>query len=341
MNRIENKIREGVIKALTEKLGEQVIDVTFETIPLHGGTLGAVNLLSGMAKISDGTERPFKIVHKTQKRWERNFDANSWCREYDLYKSDIDTLFNQSLRWPKCYFAELAQDESQIWMEHIEGVSGQDLTVEMFEHAAKELGRFQGKVFSEKSEVLKNIANLSVTDYAKKNYLHYRSWKEVYDYIRSDSCEIPKHLCKMLIDIDESSDELWRQIESLPMVLCHKDFWVTNIFYTSEGIRLIDWDTTGWGYLGEDIASLIADEADIAYMVEYYKKCVPAYYEGFSEYVDIAKISKNFIWEMIIMIFGYRLVEWYKFSESAEEKQVQLETLQKIYELEKKFDGEY
>lgn len=32
--------------------------------------------------------------------------------------------------------------------------------------------------------------------------------------------------------------------ERYNMVLCHRDFWVTNIFYQDEQIRVIDWDTT-------------------------------------------------------------------------------------------------
>lgn len=31
------------------------------------------------------------------------------------------------------------------------------------------------------------------------------------------------------------------------------------------------------GYLGEDLASLIADEADIDHMVEYYRRCIRQY----------------------------------------------------------------
>lgn len=61
---------------------------------------------------------------------------------------------------------------------------------------------------------------------------------------------------------------------------------MTNLIYADGKIALIDWDTSGWGYLGEDLASLIADEADVHSMVDYYKRCVPAYYQGFSEYAD-------------------------------------------------------
>lgn len=177
------------------------------------------------------------------------------------------------------------------------------------------------------------MSNLSALDYAKNFYQHYRSWDQVYDYIRSTECEIPEHLCYMLIDIDQRSDEIFNRIEKLPVVLCHRDYWVTNIFYQEEGICAIDWDTAGWGYLGEDMASLIADEADVAHMVEYYHRCVPAYYRGFSESVGTARLEDHCVWELILIMFGYRLVEWYRFSESLEEKALHLETLEKIYKM--------
>jgi thiamine kinase-like enzyme len=135
----------------------------------------------------------------------------------------------------------------------------------------------------------------------------------------------------MLIDIDESESDVWSRIEKLPIILCHRDFWVTNIFYKDDKIVLIDWDTTGWGYFGEDLASLLADEADVDYMVEYYQRCVPAYYTGFSEYVDVSHIADHCIRELILVMFGYRLVEWYKFAKSPDDKTLHLNTLQKIY----------
>lgn len=92
--------------------------------------------------------------------------------------------------------------------------------------------------------------------------------------------------------------------------------------------------TAGWGYMGEDIASLIADEADVDHMVEYYGQCVKAYYKGFSEYVDISHIESPCVKELILFMFGYRLVEGYKFAETAEEKALQIATLHKIYEME-------
>ncbi|MCL2030615.1 MAG: aminoglycoside phosphotransferase family protein [Oscillospiraceae bacterium] len=293
---------------------------------LHGGTLGDVRLIT-----ANGA--PF--VWKRQKQWERRGDPGSWRREYDLYASDFGSLFTDGLRWPECYHAEIneAEDETQLWMEYIDGVSGDALTVEMFERAALELGRFQGRLYAERPAVPQSLTNLSQVECAKNVYLHYRSWNELYDDIRAGGCEIPKHLCQMLIDLDENADEVWARIEKLPVVLCHRDFWVTNIFHTDDGIRLIDWDTAGWGYLGEDMASLIADEADAEYMAEYYQTCVPAYYKGFSEYADVSQITDDCVWELILVKFGYRLAEWVKFAETPEQKTLHLKTLQKIYDM--------
>jgi Phosphotransferase enzyme family. len=49
----------------------------------------------------------------------------------------------------------------------------------------------------------------------------------------------------MIIEIDDQSQEIFEHIEKLPIVLCHRDFWVANIFYSNGKILLIDWDTTG------------------------------------------------------------------------------------------------
>lgn len=325
--------KNSLLIALSKMLGATITDAEYTAEVLQGGTLGDVRLVTGVASADDGRQLPYRIVFKTQKKWERYGDPNSWRREYDLYLTDLDRAFSDFFRWPMCYHAELDDDEMRIWIEYISGVSGLDLTADMYVYAAEQLGRFQGRLFATQPDVLPEMTNLSTVGFVKQFYEHYRSWDEVYAYIRSDDCEIPAHLCQMIIDIDVNSDAIWQRIEKLPVVLCHRDFWVANIFYADGGIVLLDWDTTGWGYLGEDIASLIADEADTAHMLAYYRRCVPAYYKGFSEYVDVSHITDDCIYEMILMLFGYRLVEWYKFANSLDEKVQHLATLQKIYEM--------
>ena len=324
-----------LMKVLYKMFGTEILSADFQTRQLHGGTLGDVKLVSGMVKTAGGETLPYSVVWKTQMKWERGGDPGSWRREYDLYTSGLSASFTGSFRWPECYLAEINDDENeiQIWMEYIDGVTGPDLTGDMYERAAFELGRFQGKLYAERPPVLYNLTNLGKSDYMKSFYLRYRSWDKVYDYIRSGGCGIPAHICKMLIDIDENADALFDRIGKLPLVLCHRDFWVANIFCADGGVALIDWDTCGWGYLGEDIASLVADEADVEHMVEYYRRCVAAYYRGFAEYADISPAADNCVREMILLMYGYRLVEWYLNADSDDKKALQLDTLQKIHDM--------
>ena len=322
-----------LLAVLTKMLGAEITGASFQAKRLHGGTVGSVRLVAGTAHASDGRKLSYNVVLKIQKKWERPGDPDSWRREYDLYSSCLADFFSDSLRWPECYHAEMAGDETRLWLEYADGVSGLNLTGEMYERAARELGRFQGRLYAERPPALQSIANLGNVGYMKNFYLHYRSWKVVYDYVRSDSSEMPAHLRKMLVDVDENADEIFARIEKLPIVLCHRDFWVANIIHRDGKTALIDWDTAGWGYMGEDIASLIADEADVARMAEHYHRCVRAYYDGFCEHARASR-ADHCVREMILVMFGYRLVEWYLRADSPEDKALHLDTLQKIYELE-------
>ncbi|MEO3946166.1 aminoglycoside phosphotransferase family protein [Gorillibacterium sp. CAU 1737] len=329
---------EALISALSQLFKTNIVSADYQTVPLHGGTVGSVFLVTGTAETADRKPLPYRVVLKVQTKWERYADPNSWRREYDLYASDLESTFLDDLRWPTCYHAEMNEEETEfhLWLEYVDGVSSLALTGDMYEQAALELGRYQGKLFAEQPPVLQSLTNLSYADLMKKTYLHYRSWPLVYNYIRSEDCEIPKHLRDMLIAIDENSDEIFSRIEQLPLVLCHRDFWVANLIHTSGKIVVLDWDTSGWGYLGEDLASLIADETGVDLMVDYYHRCVPAYYKGFSEYADVPPVEEHCVYEMILIVFGYRLVESYLHAEDEVEKKNALRTLQQVYEMKNK-----
>jgi hypothetical protein len=133
-------------KALLKMLGKPVESASYETTQLHGGTLGDVQLVTGIAQATDGEALPYKIVWKKQQKWERSGDPGSWRREYDLYQSNLGAAFTKRLRWPECYHSEFRDDEIEIWMEYIDGISGEALTIDMLELAAYELGRFQGRI---------------------------------------------------------------------------------------------------------------------------------------------------------------------------------------------------
>lgn len=324
---------EKLNQVLLKSHGKALVDIDYKSEKLHGGDVGDVQLITGIAETTNGEKVPFKLVLKIQKKWERYGDDLSWRREYDLYTSQFSNVFSDSLHWPKCYHSEINNDETQIWMEFIEGTSSNNLTVEMLEHTAVELGRIQGKLLKKNSTPLSNLSNLGHTEFMRNDYKQWHNHTVEYQYIRSKNCEIPKHLCQMLIDMDTCAEILFEKISKLPVLLCHRDLWLENIFYIDGKSVLIDWDTAGWGYMGEDIASIIVDETDTEYLVEYYRKLVPAYYKGVSENIDISLIDNDYIWEMILIKFGYRIVHYYMFAKTPDNKMKHVSALQKIYEM--------
>jgi hypothetical protein len=274
---------------------------------------------------------------KIQKKWERDGDPGSWRREYDLYISELAGVFSDGLRWAECYHAEMSSPvETQLWIEYIEGASGDGLTIDMLERASAELGRFQGRLYKQESLLLQNISCFTEADALEKYYYALSSKeKKEYAYIRSEDCPIPEHLRSMIINIDNEAEKIFADSKKLPIVLCHRDFWLENIIYSDGGIIILDWDCTGWGLIGEDILQLIIDETDAKNWKEYYRRLVPAYFKGLSEYIDISP-DYNYICKLLILRLGYDLVRWYTaLEESSERKNEPIDSLQIIYEIQK------
>ncbi|NCA92839.1 aminoglycoside phosphotransferase family protein [bacterium] len=357
------KVSLELTQILSKKLGKTVLSAEYQTTPLHGGTLGDVKLLTGRAKITDGSEEPFSIVWKIQKKWERPGDPDSWRREYDFYTSDTENIFNGNFHIPACYHAQSDNGKIQLWLEYIDGASGSDLSVEMLETAAESIGDLHGKLYTN-PDLLKNITCLLDTEYMRRendewhtqtyscDYLcseecripeHLKKWVREnlwdnnksleYNYLRSAECNIPNQLKKMLTVIDDNREEIFKEIGTLPVTLCHRDFWIENIFYKNGIITAIDWDRVGWGYIGEDIASLIADDTETEKLNEYFYKLIPSYRKSLSGYMDIPKNINELIWKMILIKFGYRIVSDYMFAVSDDIREKSIYRLQKIYEM--------
>ncbi|MHB1151132.1 MAG: phosphotransferase [Eubacteriales bacterium] len=350
---------------LSNMLGKNIIHAKYRTKQLQGGTLGDVRLVTGLAETMDGEKLPYKVVLKIQKKWDRPGDPDSWRREYDLYRSDFGKIFIDSFRRPELYHAEMNGDEIQLWIEYIDGLSGDRLDIDMLEFIAAELGSFQGKLYMQ-PEMLKNIHCLSEPDVLKKNYEQWHMQTFSYEFLvsvqcrlpgflkqmlvdgkiqlyngksfeysclRSKECCIPEHLKRMLMDIDDNREAVFDSLTRLPVVLCHRDFWIENIFVSDGKIRLIDWDGAGFGYLGEDIASLIYDETITDRLKEYFHRLIVAYMNGISQYIEIPRNFNQYIQRFILIVFGYRIVQDYMFTESPEVKEEQIKRLQKIYEM--------
>lgn len=331
-NRISSNIQ-PVAQALENMLGCAVTSFTHNAIPLQGGTLGEVMMLTGTAQTDEG-EKPFSLVRKKQKKWQRYADPLSWRREYDLYSGALGQFFLQELCWPDCYHALITENETELFLAYIEGVSGAALTPALLARASYQLGRLQGKtaVHAGELSLALHTGNVNNRDFLKQNYLHYRHWPEVADCIRRPDCALDTYLCNELITQDLKAEETFARLEKLPPVFCHKDFWVTNIFFCGEKTLLIDWDTAGWGYPGEDIASLLADELALELLPACYSSCIPAYCEGFSEFYPLSPAMLP-VREMMLLKFGYRLTEDFLFCKTEEGRTRAKKSLQAICNL--------
>lgn len=361
-----------LLSAISNLTGREIIDADHQITQLHGGTLGDVRLVSGMAIDRCGYKQPYQIVWKIQKKWQRPGDINSWRREYDLYCSELNKHFTDSFRWPQCCHMELDSDEIHIWMEYIDGISGEELSIDMLEQAAFELGRFQGRTLIQ-ADLLEEISCLGDAGFMEREFAQWHTQTYSYDFLVSEGCQIPvflktmlvegdielhsgkpleysymrsrgcdlaDELKQMLINTDEYSLEIFHRFKKLPIVLCHRDFWIKNIFSSAGKIRLIDWDTAGWGYIGEDIASLIIDETGSDRLDLYMRRLFPAYQKGLSEFRDELQIEASTIIDMILVKFGYRILQEYMFNESEAAKKEQVDILQKLNDLSKKYSNE-
>ena len=227
-----------------------------------------------------------------------------------------------------------------IWIEYIDGVSGDDLTMDMMEQAAAGLGRFQGRLYKEKPWEVHSISCLTQIEAVKNYYTAYRTHARKYNYIRSEDCEIPKHLRQMFIDNDNELEEIYFN-NAMPVVLCHRNFWVENIIYSNGEITAIDWDGAGWGYIGEDIIEFITDKVSRKYInlgrqyfEEFYRRLVNAYLKGFKEYADIAASDSAYIWKMFVIRTGYGIMtDRYMDAQSAARKTLIIKMLERIYEM--------
>lgn len=319
-------------RAVSRMLGAPVEQAEFQAAPLHGGTLGDVQLLAGVAQTVDGRKLPFRIVQKTQKKWDRPGDPLSWRREFDLYRSDFHTLFIDAFRSPIIYYAQEDDTENRLWMEYAEGASGAALTLDDLMLAAESLGRFQARCHA-RAETLRQIACLSDAGYLRRDFAQWTPDTVEYRYLRSESCALPPRLRQMLIDIQGNADEIFNALDRLPQLLCHRDYWTENIFVSGSRVTIIDWDCAGYGVPGEDIASLIADETPAGRIGEYYQRLLPAYYKGIGESLTLPPMETLPIREMILFKFGFRFLQQLMFSKSQSLKDEAVQALTEIHAL--------
>ena len=61
-----------LIDVLSKMLGDNIISAGYQAERLHGGTLGDVELVTGVATSINGKELPYKVISKKQKKWDKS-----------------------------------------------------------------------------------------------------------------------------------------------------------------------------------------------------------------------------------------------------------------------------
>lgn len=182
---------------------------------------------------------------------------NFWQREVLAYRTGLPARLG--LDAPALLGAiDLDDGSVALWLEAVEGASGDTIGVEGLARAARAVGRAQAQPSPADDAWLSRgfIADYAASkpadhglyddDHAWAHPLVTRNWDPA---------------------VRAGCARLWHQrhrfhaiLAALPRRICHLDLWPNNIVVRSSGSpALLDWSFVGDGALGEDIGNLIPD----------------------------------------------------------------------------------
>ncbi len=256
-----------IVQKLLQDKTFQVTD--YKALRIDGGTIGEVYLIDGsgrslQANVSDCS---WSIVLKIQRPYVRFGDLESWQREVLIYQSQHFSELSSTFKIPRCLkVEEKFENETWIWLERVEGVHNLEMRLEEYALAARHLAHFQGLYLVDKE--LPTYPWLSTHYWQVKNVLDWGSgalpWLvKMQKYPESDSLFTPDLLKETLVLWSER-DQFLDVLNRLPQTLCHRDYFAGNIFVQKDVVGeectvAIDWDCSGIGMIGEDIADLLGE----------------------------------------------------------------------------------
>ncbi|MCK5129553.1 MAG: aminoglycoside phosphotransferase family protein [Clostridiales bacterium] len=248
----EKKVLE-VIRILKEDDIFQITTINFEK--MADGSIGDVYKIYGAGIGSDNNQSSFELVYKKVKRFQRYGDPMSWNRESMMYKSGVFNSLPDNFRVPKCYLIdEISNDEIVLWLELINGKNGDTFMKEDFNVPAYQLGLFHGSLRNIPQEVWLSSRHVPIV-YATS----WGTWSVDWLLCDEKAAYLSKEFKQSVLEVWSYIDLFMQTLAKLPFTLCHRDYNYENIFINeddkgNEQVVVIDWDTTGIGVLGEDIA---------------------------------------------------------------------------------------
>lgn len=340
--------KNSLIRALSNKFNAVVCDVEYASEVLQGGTVGDVTKLFGQAKIQDEmTAQPFELVVKTQKKWDRSGDPGCWRREYEIYHHGLVDKLPQELKLPQCYLLEESTDVTRIWMAYVNGLTGNKaLNVAELAEAAYQLGVFQAKYHLQGEMNLPYIRSFPAVHSSFDLW-----WGYTENLLSMPIKGFPEELRTVLNHYAAHSKEILDTFDVLPRTLCQGDVHHDNLIFNHSlgetSIYLIDWDSAGYGYMGEDAVDLLMEafiysDREPSLLREYRHKIIDSYCRGVrmqgarrtvtGEDEKIRALnfhmSETLIREIFVLSWGFRIVNRYVYHEDAAEKRRCLEILE-------------
>jgi thiamine kinase-like enzyme len=276
--------KQSLLGALSEMLGTNVSNAEYAAEVLSGGTVGDVCRVTGTALTANGAQ-PFSLVLKEQRRWDRHGDPDCWRREYAIYKDGLDRRLFPSVKLPRCYLLEEGEAFTRIWMEYIEGATGnKELNASELALAAEKLGELQAEFHLYGQRDLPYL----------RSYPAVRSsfdlwWGTVGEALGKEIQGFPDDLRAKLNDYAGRAAALLDSLDSLPLTLCQGDVHHDNLFLKDAPggpeVYLIDWDCAGYGRMGEDAVDMLMEafiysSRDASLLPDYRRPIIEGYCRG-------------------------------------------------------------
>lgn len=321
----------SLLRALEAELARPVTDATYTAETLQGGTVGDVQKLTGKA-ITEQGPHPFQLVLKTQKQWDRHGDPGCWRREYDLYQAGIQNHLPTGLCMPRCLLLEEGDAYTRIWMAWLTGRTGNEhVNAQELALAAERLGAMQAAFHQHRKEPFRCLRPFPAV------HSSYDLWGGQMKGKLAEGIEgMPEDIRQCLLGYAARADTVLQSFKALPRSVCHGDVHQDNLFFSEYSgqpiVHLIDWDSAGIGYMGEDAVDMLMEafvysQKDIALMPGFQRQIMAAYEQGAESQGVRLQLSDSLVRDLFALAWGFRLAEHFFYHKKAEDKQRFLQIL--------------
>ena len=305
--------RESLQKALGGMFSAPIKDVSYTAELMRGGTVGEVVRVSGEARTEE-KKHPFSLVVKTQREWLRHGDPDCWKREYCIYEQNLENELLATIKLPRCFLLEKSEGLTRIWMEFVEGKTGsRQLHADELALAACRLGELQAGFHLSGSRGLPYLRAYPAVQSS------YDLWsKRMMPLLQKEIDGFPDRLRNILCDYAACAKDLLGSFSALPQTLCHGDVHHDNLIFRDEdgetAIYLIDWDSAGYGHMGEDAVDVLMEafvysDRDVSLLPEFREKIISGYCKGAkSRGLDFV-MGEPLVRELFALAWGFRIAD--------------------------------